>query len=114
MNADEIQNVLAMNADKRAQFHHQHIQKTGQVWTLIDDDGVVLLVDDELDCMPVWPDEGFVKEWINEDWAHCRAHSISIQEWQTKWLPGLAQDDLDIIVFPLQHDGGIVESPLDY
>ncbi|MFC7002939.1 DUF2750 domain-containing protein [Pseudobowmanella zhangzhouensis] len=54
----------------------------------------------------------FVKEWINEDWAHCRPHKISLQDWQQKWLPGLADDDLDIIVFPLQHDGGVVESPL--
>ncbi|MFC6441479.1 DUF2750 domain-containing protein [Bowmanella sp. JS7-9] len=112
MNADEIQKVLAMNADKRAEYHHQSVTANREVWTLIDDDGAVLLVDEELDCVPVWPAEVFVKEWINEDWAHCRPHKISLQDWQQKWLPGLADDDLDIIVFPLQHDGGVVESPL--
>ncbi len=111
MTADEIQKVLAMSPEQRSDFHHQQVKQHEVVWTLVDDDGAVLLVDDELDCVPVWPAEIFVKEWINDDWAHCRAHQISLQDWQQKWLPGLAQDDLDIIVFPLQHDGGVVESP---
>lgn len=111
MTADEIQRVLALNAQQRAEYHHKMVKESQQLWTLADDDGAVMLVEDDLDYVPVWPAEEFVQEWINGDWANCKAHKISLSDWQNKWLPGLADDELDIIVFPLPHDGGITEIP---
>lgn len=111
MNADQHQAVLAMNADKRCDYFLTQIEQQQKVWTIVDDQGVMLLVSDDEDCIPVWPAEEFVQEWINGDWAHCQAHSISMDEWQQKWLPGLEEDEIEVAVFPLSHDGGLVMSP---
>lgn len=114
MNADQKQAALAMNAEQRAAFFHKQIADTETVWTIVDDDGVMILVSDDEDCIPVWPDASFVDEWINGDWAHCKAHSISLKDWQQKWLPGLEEDEVEVLIFPLPDQEGVVVSPWEF
>ena len=114
MNNDQLHAALSMNADQRSDFLLKHIQDNQQIWTIVDDEGVMLLISDDEDCIPVWPAEAFVKEWINNDWAHCKAHAITLADWKEKWLPGLEEDEISIAMFPLAHDGGLVVSPWDW
>lgn len=111
MNSDQIQSALAMNAEQRVSFFNKHTSETEQVWTIVDEDGVMILVSDDEDCIPVWPDAAFVKEWVNGDWAHCKPHAISLSDWRSKWLPGLEEDEVEVLIFPLPDQGGMVISP---
>ncbi|AWL13398.1 hypothetical protein HMF8227_02950 [Saliniradius amylolyticus] len=98
-------------AHKRAEFFHQKSRQAQQVWTIVDDHGAMLLVTEDEDCIPVWPDEAFVKDWINDDWQHCRPYAISLQDWYDKWLPGLEEDGVSVVVFPVTHESGLIFEP---
>ncbi|MDN4504432.1 DUF2750 domain-containing protein [Alteromonadaceae bacterium BrNp21-10] len=114
MNSEQLQSALSMNADQRSDFLLKQVQDNQQIWTIVDEEGVMLLISDDEDCIPVWPAESCVNEWINNDWAHCTAHAISLSDWKEKWLPGLEEDEVSIAMFPLSHDGGLVVSPWDW
>lgn len=74
--------------------------KSEELWTLADDNGFVLSDCDNEKSIPVWPHEEFAQEWIKGDWAQCKPMRIGVMAWREKWLPGLAEDNVVISVFP--------------
>lgn len=103
--------LLAQSPEQRSSFLLKALSEHKLIWTLVDDDGAMILTTDEEDCIPVWPDEAFAKDWINGEWANCRAHSISLEDWQQRWLPGLEEDGIQIAVFPVPGEDGLIIAP---
>ena len=103
--------LLAQNAEQRSAYLLTALVENKIIWTLVDDDGAMILTTDEEDCIPVWPDDTFAMDWVNDEWSHCRAHSISLDEWQQRWLPGLEEDEIQVALFPLPAEEGLIMAP---
>ncbi|WP_088329472.1 DUF2750 domain-containing protein [Lacimicrobium sp. SS2-24] len=103
--------LLAQNPEQRAEYLFTTIKQQGDIWTLVDDDGAMILTSDDEDCIPVWPDEVFAQDWINGDWSQCRAYRISLEDWLQRWLPGLEEDDIQIALFPVPAEEGLILPP---
>lgn len=72
-----------------------------------------MLNDQDEDFVPVWPGEAFAAEWASDEWAGCQPQAISLQNWLSRWSPGLSDDDIAVAVFPNQHEEGVVLYPED-
>ncbi|MBT1063946.1 DUF2750 domain-containing protein [Bowmanella sp. Y26] len=110
-NPDSKYDILAQTPEQRHKYLLKRLQETQEIWTLVDDDGAMILTTDEEDCIPIWPDAEFAKDWINGDWSHCQPHKITLSDWQHKWLPGLEEDEIQIVSFPVPGEDGLVSAP---
>lgn len=96
-----LDSMLNLPFEKRKEIFLQHVKQNQALWILTDNDGAVMLVAEDEDCIPVWPTQEAAKVWKEAEWAHCEAHKIELSEWVKKWTPGMAEDDLLVVIFPV-------------
>ena len=106
--------LLDKNAFERLELSLATIKKTQQLFILKDEHGCVMLTTDEEDGVPVWPDAELALLWVTDDWSHCEAMSLSSEEFLTKWVPGMTQDELMVIVCPVPAEEGEVITPEEF
>nr|WP_086937424.1 DUF2750 domain-containing protein [Thaumasiovibrio occultus] len=111
LSADLIAQISQYDAEKRYQFLLKHVVQQQEIWILTDEHGCVMLNTEDEDCVPVWPAEEFAKQWATDDWAHCQPLAISMKDWRQRWVPGLLDDELSVVVFPLGEEAGLVIYP---
>ncbi len=73
----------------------------------------MLNTEDE-DCVPVWPDKDFARQWATEEWGECRPEMISVDTWFTRWTSGLQDDELSVVVFPNLNQEGVILYPEEF
>jgi hypothetical protein len=105
---EKHQAMLTQGAKKRLAFMLETVQEFKQVWILNDDDGCVMLTNEDDDCVPVWPTREFAEAWATGEWQGCTANAIPTADWFSRWTPGLEEDDLLIAVFPTEEDDGTI------
>jgi hypothetical protein len=107
-NLSKIENY---SDEKRLQYLLKEAVNTNTLWLLTDEHGCMMLTSEDEDCIPIWPNEEFAKQWINNDWQHCKTESISLTTWFSRWTHGLIDDDLSVVVFPNHAQQGIILYP---
>lgn len=108
------QSIADADIDSRYQFFLQQAVAEQEVWILTDEQGAVILSnDDEEECLPVWPDSESAEHWASEEWSHCEAEPISLKVWQHRWVDGLTEDGLLVIVYPGKAGDGMVIEPFE-
>ena len=100
--------------EKRYSYLLEQIAEHNQVWILTDEHGCVMLNSEEEDCVPIWPNESYALAWATGEWDSCKAESISIAKWQSRWTNGLLDDELCLAVFPNQDEEGLVLYPDEF
>lgn len=102
---DQIDALVAMDSEQRFDYLIGRVVETGQLWILTDEHGSVMLNTDDEECVPIWPDRCFAEHWATGDWQDCEPMSISLKQWNFRWTPGLEEDQLAVVVFPLPQEG---------
>jgi hypothetical protein len=110
----EMKNILAFDTVQRLNYSIKEIINQQQLWVLTDEHGCVMLNTEDEDCIPVWPSADFAKQWATDDWEMCKVEAISLQDWFSRWTPGLIDDDLALIVFPNENEEGCVTYPDEF
>ncbi|MBH0072523.1 DUF2750 domain-containing protein [Pseudoalteromonas sp. NZS127] len=113
-NTEQHDVILGLGAKKRLAFMFETTQQFKQVWILNDDDGCVMLTNEDDDCVPVWPTREFAQAWATGEWEGCTSKAIPTQDWINRWTPGLEDDDLLIAVFPTEDDDGTILFPDEF
>jgi hypothetical protein len=62
----------------------------------------------EHEVVPVWPHERYAAACARKEWADAEATSIPLNDWRTRWLPGLRKGGRWIAVSPTGKDEGAV------
>lgn len=114
LSEEQISTINQYDSEQRLKYCIQHVVANGEVWILKDEDGCVMLNTEEEECVPVWPYRELAEAWANGEWADCEAQAVSVQKWQSRWTPGLADDDLSIVVCPNQNEEGVVLFPDEF
>jgi len=99
---------MKLTDDQRVDYLLEAVVQNRKIWILTDDDGCVMLNTEDDDCVPVWPSQETAELWVNEEWNHCKAESISLNKWFSRWTQGLLDDELAVVVFPDMNEQGIV------
>ncbi|WIH29086.1 DUF2750 domain-containing protein [Photobacterium damselae] len=107
----KIAEIQAFDAEKRYKYLVKEVVANREIWILIDEHGCVMLNTEDEDCVPVWPNKEFAEAWATGDWAECKAESISLNKWHSRWTHGLEDDELAVVIFPNQDEDGLVVSP---
>jgi hypothetical protein len=101
-----------MRDDERFNHFISRVCEHDELWILTDEHGCMMLTsDDDEDCIPVWPHADYAKEWAVDDWSQCKPEAISLKVWQSRWVPGMEDDELMVAVFPTPDATGVVVEP---
>ncbi len=110
----QLHPLLEKNAFERLEETLKIIRKEETLYILTDEHGCVMLTTDDEDGVPVWPDSELAKLWATEDWAHCEPMALSTKDFLSKWVTGMTQDELMVIVCPIPGEEGEVISPEEF
>ncbi|MCV6609442.1 MAG: DUF2750 domain-containing protein [Amphritea sp.] len=102
---DQIEALMAYDSEQRFDYLISRVVEIGEIWILTDDHGSVMLNTDDEDCVPIWPDRCFAERWATGEWSDCEPMAIPLKQWNFRWTPGLDEDELAVVVFPLPQDG---------
>ncbi|HEY5714853.1 MAG TPA: DUF2750 domain-containing protein [Psychromonas sp.] len=114
LDAQQVQMIQQYDAQQRYNYLLKEVINNAQIWLLVDEHGCVMLNTEEEDCVPVWPNKEFAQAWATEEWSHCKAEAISLEKWHNRWTHGLEEDELAIVVFPDQHNEGLIFFPDEF
>ena len=104
----QLNTIESYGESKRLKYLIEQANNNNELWILTDEHGCMMLNTDDEDCVPVWPNKAFAKQWINDDWKDCQAQAISLTTWFNRWTSGLLDDELSIVAFPNQQQEGLV------
>ena len=107
----QLAKIENYDAEQRFQYLIKEAVKQETLWILTDEHGCVMLNTDDEDCVPVWPNEEFAQAWATGDWQDFKAEAIPLKTWQTRWTPGLEEDQLAVVIFPKPEEDGLVITP---
>ena len=100
---DQMCNAIEHYDDeKRCSYLLKEVISQQELWLLTDEHGCMMLNTEDEDCVPVWPNKEFAQRWATGEWKNCQATAISLNKWYSRWSMGLADDELAIVVFPIQ------------
>ena len=104
--------IEQLNDDERFNHFVNKAVEYQELWILTDEHGCMMLTsDDDEDCIPVWPHADYAKAWAVDDWEQCRPEAISMKVWQSRWVPGMEEDELLVAVFPINDAAGALIEP---
>jgi hypothetical protein len=63
--------------------------------------------------IPFWPEAAFAQACASGDWEHFLPRAIALEDFLTKWLPGMAGNDQLASVFPLSQGSASIAAPAD-
>jgi len=106
-----LQNIVNLSDEERVKYFFKEVSQLKAIWILTDEHGCVMLNTEDEDCIPVWPSQNTAELWINKEWINCKAESISLNKWYSRWTQGLMDDELAVVVFPNTNEQGIVLYP---
>jgi hypothetical protein len=111
--SDADRSVVSMlSADGRYEYFVEKAVAGGEIWSLQCDDGwVVMLSQEEEECLPVWPHRDFAAQWADGEWADCKPAMVPLDVWLERWTPGMEQDGTLLVVFPDSDEEGTIVTP---
>ncbi len=109
-----ISTIEQYDEQKRFKYLLETVINHREIWILVDEHGCMMLNTEDEDCLPVWPNKEFAQGWITDDWKDCKAQAISLNEWQSRWTTGLAEDELAIVAFPNRAEEGLILFPDEF
>ena len=113
LSEQQITDISRQQPEQRLKFLVNQVVDNQQIWILTDEHGAVMLTTEDDDCIPVWPNEEFAQMWATGDWQGFEPKAINLKDWLNKWTPGLEEDELAIVVFPMTEDDGLVFEPYE-
>jgi len=85
---ERVQLLVAPDSERLAYFIEQ-AKANERVWSLSNEEGFVMVETEEGDCVMVWPDAEFARQWAVEDWDDCEPVSVSLEQFKNQWQPSL-------------------------
>ncbi|MDN3651044.1 DUF2750 domain-containing protein [Reinekea marina] len=112
-NPNPYQHLEQLDSQERYEYLVETALEQQEIWILSDNKGFVLLNSEDGDCLPIWPHKECAQQWVHGDWKACEPQSIDLNAWQTRWVPGLTEDQVVVAVFPNRQEEAIVVNPSD-
>ncbi|WP_371185251.1 DUF2750 domain-containing protein [Thalassotalea maritima] len=105
---------LNLTDTQRYELFMQQLMTEREAWILTDEHGAVMLTEEGEDLVPFWPTKETAQGWATDEWDHCQPLKLTLDEIQQRWLPGMEEDDLCLIIFPNQNLTGQLLYPWQF
>lgn len=104
----QIDAINRMSTDQRYDYFLRKVIEQQQLWGLASAEGWLILPQEGEEQLPVWPHSELAAQWAVGEFADCKPKSITLDEWLTKWLPGMDEDGLLVAVCPNMEGDALV------
>jgi hypothetical protein len=104
VSSKDFLDLSKMLPEQRFEYALSKMIEDQNLWGLFGKSGWVMVKADEDTCMPIWPHKEFASAWLKEDYPDCEPKLIEFSDWVDVWLPGMAQNNTLVLVFPLGED----------
>jgi len=108
---EQVESAFALSADERYDFFLAMVAENSVVYTLKDEQGCLLVSSDDESCLPVWPDEALATACAQNEWSEFEPLAISLDDWLSKWVPGMTGDGHLVAVFPNLNTESVIVTP---
>lgn len=96
----EFESVTHLAPEKRYEYFIKKVADWREIWSLWNE-GWALMGDDENgEMVPVWPHPVFAEGSAVGEWLGYEPKKIELDDWLTKWIPGMEKDGRTVAVFP--------------
>ena len=112
LNGKEFENVVHLPPQKRYEYFVKKVADWREVWSLWNDGWVLMGDKDGDEMVPVWPHALFAEASAVGEWLGYEPRRISLEEWLTRWTPGMEVDHRRVAVFPVFEGQTTTASPL--
>jgi hypothetical protein len=109
-----LDELISLPYERRKQAFVNIIKDTHELWILADQDGAVMLLAEDEDCIPVWPSKETAEVWQDSEWQNCTPRCIKVKDWQERWTNGMLEDDLCVVVFPVPGESAMTMFPDEF
>lgn len=108
LTAKELNRVIALPRAERLRHFLDRAVETGVLWTLAQDEALVVLgVDEDPEFVAVWPHPDYVLRWFEESGLEeADLVSMDIADWIESTFDELAEAGIGIHIFPTDEDEG--------
>lgn len=108
----EVAAVLAADGRKRYEYFIHRVSDTRKVWGLFQD-GWASLGDGDEKLIPFWPHSVFAARFAVGEWSGYSPREIDLEEFLTRWIPGMELEGIQPAVFPNAAGSAVVVSLAD-
>lgn len=89
---------MTLEAELRQSSFFDYLPSTLEVWGAENENGWVMSVNNDVECLPLWSHEVLARKWLDTFHPNAYPSKISLHEFTTRWLPGLNKNGLHIMV----------------
>ena len=109
----ELSSVFGLEASKRYGYLIKKVADQEMLWSLWDKDGWALAAaeDKKSEAIPIWPHKKFAEACATGSWDGYEPKRISLDQWLSKWIPGMEKDRRLVAIFPTPIDKAVLVTP---
>jgi hypothetical protein len=89
---------VTLDAELRQSSFFDYLPSTLAVWGAENENGWVMSIHKNVECLPLWSHEVLAKKWLATYHLTANPSEISLHTLKTHWLPGLQKNNVHIMV----------------
>lgn len=100
-----------LSPEERLELFLQYVGKAKELWTLAGESGFIMLEpeaessEDNLGVLlPIWPHQDLIGLWSRAQDTGATPAPIDLEDFMHTWLPGLANNQVALVVCPVGED----------
>ncbi|AXR06230.1 DUF2750 domain-containing protein [Salinimonas sediminis] len=100
-----------LTPEERLELFLQYVGKANALWTLAGESGFIMLEPEDESSednigalLPIWPHQDLIGLWSRAQETGASPTSIDLEDFINTWLPGLATNDVALVVCPVGED----------
>ncbi|WP_257218229.1 DUF2750 domain-containing protein [Janthinobacterium sp. BJB304] len=112
MHPEKFKHVMGLPSAERHGYFVRKVADTQEVWGLYHDGWATAQADAKV-AIPFWPEAAYAQACASGEWEHFQPRAIALDDFLSKWLPGMAGNGQLASVFPVPQGRASIAAPDD-
>lgn len=112
MHPEKFKQVMGLPSAERHGYFVRKVADTQEVWGLYHDGWATAQADAKV-AIPFWPEAAYAQACASGEWEHFQPRAIALDDFLSKWLPGMAGNGQLASVFPVPQGRASIAAPDD-
>jgi hypothetical protein len=104
LNDTVIEQAIKLSAEERQMLVISYVSKAKEVWLVQGSEGFVMLEDGGAVRLPIFPHHDLANAFVTSNGLDGMCVSTPLDEFISKWLPGLESNSVELVMFPTKSD----------
>lgn len=104
LNDTVLAQAKSLSAEDRQMLVISYVPKAKEIWLIQGTEGFVMLEDNDITRLPVFPHNNLAQAWLDENQITGTCVAVPFDEFTETWLPGLTKNGVELVMFPTSAD----------